>query len=87
MNIGSFLCIYYLESMTFQAENTFMWKQWCRKWGFPVTIIVTQEMLEKVIDFFLLSMKISATAGRKVKFTILILSSACIYSIEKMSKT
>lgn len=40
-------------------------------------------MLEKVIDFFILSMKISATAERKVKFTMLILSSACMCSIGK----
>lgn len=44
-------------------------------------------MLEKVIDLFIQSMKISATAERKVKFTMLVLSSACMYSIEKRSQT
>lgn len=44
-------------------------------------------MLEKVIDLFIQSMKISATAERKVKFTVSVLSSACMYSIEKMSQT
>lgn len=43
-------------------------------------------MLEKVIDFLILSMKISTTAERKVKFTMLIISSACTYSIEKKVK-
>lgn len=73
--------------MAFQAESTFMLKQSSGEWGFPIIIIVTQEMLEKVIYFLLLSTKISATAGRKVKFTMLILSSACMYSMEKTSKT
>jgi len=49
--------------------------------------MVTQKKLEKITDFFLPNMKISVTAGRKIEFTTLIPKSACMYSIEKRSRT